>query len=125
MQPIQLIETFINFWNQRDFDSVMSLLSDDIEYHNIPMPILRGKIAVRDFIRPFENVKEIEWVTHHITSNNEVVMTERTDTFVFPNGKTLSLPVMGIFHIQSELITKWRDYFDMLDFQQQMAALED
>ena len=88
------------------------------------MPMLRGKIAVRDFFKSFESVEKIDWVTHHIACNNDIVMTERTDTFIFPNGGVLSLPVMGIFHVDGTLIVKWRDYFDMHDFQQQMEAIE-
>ena len=121
---IQVVETFIEYWNRRDFENIIALLSEDIEYHNIPMPMLRGKIAVRDFFKSFENVEKIDWVTHYIACDRDIVMTERTDTFVFPNGGVLSLPVMGIFHIDSSLIIKWRDYFDMHDFQQQMEAIE-
>ena len=124
MHPIQVVETFIENWNQRDFENIVELLSEDIEYHNIPMPMLRGKIAVRDFFKSFESVEKIDWVTHHIACNNDIVMTERTDTFIFPNGGVLSLPVMGIFHVDGTLIVKWRDYFDMHDFQQQMETIE-
>ena len=124
MHPIQVVETFIENWNRRDFENIVALLSEDIEYHNIPMPMLRGKIAVRDFFKSFESVEKIDWVTHHIACNNDIVMTERTDTFIFPNGGVLSLPVMGIFHVDGTLIVKWRDYFDMHDFQHQMEAIE-
>lgn len=124
MHPIRVVQTFIENWNQRDFENIVALLSEDIEYHNIPMPMLRGKIAVRDFFKSFENVEKIDWATHHIACNNDIVMTERTDTFIFPNGGVLSLPVMGIFHVDGTLIVKWRDYFDMHDFQQQMEAIE-
>ena len=120
--PIQVVETFIEYWNQRDFENIIALLSEDIEYHNIPMPMLRGKIAVRDFLKSFEKVEKIDWVTHYIACDKDIVMTERTDTFVFPNGGVLSLPVMGIFHIDSSLIIKWRDYFDMHDFHVPLRA---
>ncbi|MDE0840674.1 MAG: nuclear transport factor 2 family protein [Porticoccaceae bacterium] len=124
-QPIDIVKQFISCWNQRDFDTLMELLTEDIEYHNIPMPMLNGKAAVRDFIAPFEYVSAIDWVLHHVASNQQVVMTERTDTFIFANGKALSLPVMGTFEVRGQLICKWRDYFDLLDFQRQMQAVED
>lgn len=124
-QPIDIVKQFISCWNQRDFDTLMELLTEDIEYHNIPMPMLNGKAAVRDFIAPFEHVSAIDWVLHHVASNQQVVMTERTDTFIFANGKALSLPVMGTFEVRGQLICKWRDYFDLLDFQRQMQAVED
>ena len=123
--PIDIVEQFIACWNQRDFDALVEFLSDDIEYHNIPMPMLRGKAAVRDFIAPFKHVSAIDWVIHHIASSQQTVLTERTDNFVFANGRTLSLPVMGTFEVRGQLICQWRDYFDLLDFQRQMQAIDD
>ncbi len=123
--PIDIVEQFIECWNHRDFAALMEFLSDDIEYHNIPMPMLRGKSAVRDFIATFKHVSAIDWVIHHIASSQQTVLTERTDNFVFANGRSLSLPVMGTFEVRGQLICKWRDYFDLLDFQRQMQAIED
>ena len=35
--------------------------------------------------------------------------------------KTLSVPVMGAFEFHGDLISAWRDYFDLPGFQAQMA----
>jgi limonene-1,2-epoxide hydrolase len=49
-------------------------------------------------------------------------MTERTDRFLI-NGQELALPVMGAFEIKDGKIAKWRDYFDLAQFQTQMAKI--
>lgn len=122
MSASDTVSAFIQAWNDIDFDRVMAMLSDDIEYHNIPMPILIGKPAVRAFIDGLGEPDSVHWEVHHIAENANVVMTERTDSFVF-NGKTLRVRVMGVFELEGELIAKWRDYFDMAEFQVQMAEL--
>jgi limonene-1,2-epoxide hydrolase len=41
--------------------------------------------------------------------------------FQLPNGK-VELPVMGTFEVKDGKIAAWRDYFDMKQFMDQMAA---
>ena len=53
---------------------------------------------------------------------NGVVLTERIDAFEF-GDKGVALPVMGTFEIEGGKIARWRDYFDLREFENQMAAL--
>ena len=46
-------------------------------------------------------------------------MTERIDDFVV-QGKAVSLPVMGTFEISGGKICRWRDYFDLATFENQL-----
>ena len=69
------------------------------------------------FVPPAE---EIEFVVHHMVSDGDLVFTERTDRFV-TGGKTIELPVAGIFEIRDGKIVAWRDYFDMQTFMTQSA----
>ena len=55
---------------------------------------------------------------------NGVVLTERVDTFVF-GDKRVVMPVMGTFEFDNDKLINWRDYFDLQEFERQMAALED
>ncbi|MDP1670610.1 MAG: limonene-1,2-epoxide hydrolase family protein, partial [Alphaproteobacteria bacterium] len=59
---------------------------------------------------------------HIAEASGGVVMTERTDKFLM-NGQWLELPVMGVFEIKDGKIAKWRDYFDLGQFQTQVAAI--
>ncbi|MFP5469010.1 MAG: limonene-1,2-epoxide hydrolase family protein [Alphaproteobacteria bacterium] len=38
-------------------------------------------------------------------------------------GQWLELPVMGVFEIKDGKITKWRDYFDLGQFQSQLTKI--
>jgi limonene-1,2-epoxide hydrolase len=54
----------------------------------------------------------LEFEIHHLATDGDSVLTERTDTFTM-KGNSAPLPVMGVFHVQDGKITAWRDYFDM------------
>ena len=118
----KVVEAFITAWNEKDYEQVLSLLTDDVEYHNMPLPILKGKQAVRSFLDALGNPDEINWQVHHIAAHGAVVLTERTDNFIF-GEQAISLPVMGTFEIRGGKIAKWRDYFDLAQFTEQMAAI--
>ena len=49
------------------------------------------------------------------------VLTERVDRFLM-NGQPIALPVMGTFEVRGGKIAAWRDYFDLADYQRQLAA---
>jgi limonene-1,2-epoxide hydrolase len=113
---------FIAAWEMRNIDAIVSSMTPDAFYHNIPMEPLKGRGAIRAMIAGFlANATEVRWTVHHIAETSAgVVLTERTDVFRF-GAKTLSLPVMGTFEFRDGLISSWRDYFDLGQFQSQMA----
>ena len=47
-------------------------------------------------------------------------MNERTDRFLV-GEKWVEARVMGIFRLRDGKISEWRDYFDLAEFQAQMA----
>ncbi|HEY7977675.1 MAG TPA: limonene-1,2-epoxide hydrolase family protein [Rhizomicrobium sp.] len=116
------VKAFIAAWEARDVEAILAGLAPDAIYHNIPMQALQGPDAIRAFIAPFlAGATHVEWTVHHIAETAAgVVLTERTDVFVM-GTKTISLPVMGTFEFKDGLISAWRDYFDLADFQKQMA----
>lgn len=116
------VHAFIAAWERRDVEAILAAMTPDAVYHNIPMPVMQGRDAIRAFIAPFlAGASKVEWTVHHIAENGAgTVLTERTDVFVL-GGKTLSIPVMGTFEFRDVLIAAWRDYFDLADFQRQLA----
>jgi limonene-1,2-epoxide hydrolase len=40
------------------------------------------------------------------------VYVERIDHLIFPDRRTLPLPVFGVFEMEGGLIKEWREYFD-------------
>jgi hypothetical protein len=118
--PIDVVRAFIDAWNRRDWDAVVAAFTDDVVYHNIPMEPLVGKAAAGAMIRSMQPTA-VDWQLLSIAANGDRVLTERLDTFVMPNGKSLSVPVMGTFEIAGGRIGAWRDYFDLATFTRQMA----
>ena len=118
-----IVEDFIDAWNRMDFDAIIGALDPDVFYHNIPMDPLRGREAVRDYLRDAWRFESVDWQTIHIASDGNIVLTERVDNFVV-NGAPVSLPVMGSFEIVDNRITAWRDYFDLASYRAQLSATE-
>jgi limonene-1,2-epoxide hydrolase len=80
MTPTEIVEAFIEGWNQMDWDTVVDLLAEDVIYHNIPMEKLEGKAAAEAVIRGMQAVA-VDWITLNIAANGSVVLTERLDNF--------------------------------------------
>ncbi len=112
---------FIQAWNKKDFEGMLSFFAPGARYHNIPMEPVEGIEAIRKSLEGFFGMaSEFDWVVHHIAENAQgVVLTERTDRFKV-GDKWLELPVMGVFELSEGSITGWRDYFDLGQFQSQM-----
>jgi limonene-1,2-epoxide hydrolase len=113
MTPVEIVHDFIAKICSKDIDGACELLSDDVEYDNVPMGKNHGPAAVREFLGGLTGDLEVEFITHRETATGNMVMNERTDRFT--NGdKQHDLPVMGVFEINDDgKISLWRDYFDM------------
>jgi limonene-1,2-epoxide hydrolase len=117
----KLVTDFCVSWSRRNVEDILSYLSDDIFYHNIPMEPMVGKAAVRKFVEPFlKDAQSAEFEIKHTTSAGNVVMNERVDRFVM-GPKKIELPVAGVFEIRNGKISAWRDYFDLTSFTKQMG----
>jgi limonene-1,2-epoxide hydrolase len=117
----KLVTDFCVSWSRKNVDEVLSYLTDDCFYHNIPMEPCVGKAAIRKFVEPF--LKEADsavFEIKHTTSAGNVVMNERVDRFVM-GPKKVELPVAGVFEVRNGKIVAWRDYFDLTSFTKQMG----
>ena len=125
MSNIDTVRAFIAKWEARDVDGIIDAFVDEPFYHNMPMDPMTSKEAIRAFIEPFmEPCTGVEWAVSFIAEDaNGVVLTERVDAFMF-GDKRIALPVMGTFELDNGKIARWRDYFDLRDFENQMAALQ-
>ena len=121
MSPLETVETFIEAMNKLDWQGVYNLMDAEVFVHNQPLTPLEGLEAVREFydgVAPA--ITSCDWKMLNIAVHNGVVLTERLDDFVMA-GKSISLPVMGTFEISDGKITKWRDYFDLKSFEEQLG----
>lgn len=111
----KLVSDFYNSWTHKNMDEVMSYVTDDVFYHNIPMEPIVGKADMRIFLEPFLMGTQITFVgaeIKHTASSGSLVMGERVDHFI-KGAKKFALPVFGVFEIRDGKIAAWRDYFDL------------
>ena len=117
-----IVLAFCEAWSVRNVKAITAFLAHDIFYHNIPMAPVTGRAEVVATIAPLVSAcSEIEWTVHHIAEAGNVVLTERTDRFV-RDGRVMSVRVMGTFELEAGLIIRWRDYFDLMEWQRQVAG---
>jgi limonene-1,2-epoxide hydrolase len=120
--PIETVRRFCAVWSNVDPDEIAEFFTEDAVYHNIPMDPLTGRDLIKSFIAGFAGgAEKIEFRVRNIVADGPVVLTERVDVFLLPNGK-IELPVMGTFEVRDGKIAAWRDYFDLKQFMDQMAA---
>ena len=124
MSNIERVRQFIGMWEAKDIEGILAAFSDTPFYHNIPLDPLTSKESIRRFIEPFlQPVTAVKWDVLFIAEDAAgAVLTERVDTFLF-GEKKIALPVMGTFEFVDGKIKNWRDYFDLREFERQMAAL--
>ena len=116
----EFVRTFIEAWPEKDAAALARFFSDEAVYCNGPLAPVRGRDAIVASIASFmemggENAVEIV----HMLADGAIVMTERVD-YLSLDGRTLSMPMMGLFEVHDGLITAWRDYFDLAQFTSQL-----
>jgi limonene-1,2-epoxide hydrolase len=119
---IGIIEAFVEAFNQKDVDRIMTFFTEDAVYHNMPAEPVAGTAAVRKAIESYvPTASSIDWEIVHAAQVGSTVLTERIDRFVI-GGKSVVLPVMGAFDLRQGKIAAWRDYFDMATWGRQMGG---
>ncbi|MEM6580055.1 MAG: limonene-1,2-epoxide hydrolase family protein [Pseudomonadota bacterium] len=126
MTNSERVMAFIGKWEDRDVDGIVATFADTPYYHNVPMEPLTTKDSIREFIEGFMGtVTAVKWDVLTIAETDQgVVMTERVDRFEF-GDKSIDLPLMGTFEFEGDKLVRWLDYFDLGDFERQMAALQE
>jgi len=121
VQAEHVVSEFCAAWSRLNVDQIMSFFTDDAVYHNIPMPVAKGKEVIRKTIEGLlKGTVSIKFDILHSATAGNVVMNERVDSFE-ANGKHISLPVMGVFEITNDgKIKAWRDYFDLEMYMKQI-----
>ncbi len=110
--PEAIVRRFCEAWERGDIEELMSFFAADAVYHNIPVPPVKGAKAIREAFLGFAKLMDsIEIENLNVAANGNVVFTERIDHFRW-KGKTLALPVAGVFEVRDGKITAHRDYFD-------------
>jgi limonene-1,2-epoxide hydrolase len=122
MSPEETVNEFIRRVVAVDLDGACQLVSDDLEYDNVPIGKNHGPDGLKTFLSAMvTGIDEVEFVIHRQTATGGLVMNERTDRFRLGDA-WIDLPVAGVFEVDDAgRITLWRDYFDMPTFSDQLA----
>jgi limonene-1,2-epoxide hydrolase len=119
----EIVDEFIARVVRMDLDAACELVSDDVEYDNVPIGKVYGPDGIKGVLgQMVGSLDEVEWVIHRQVAAGGLVLNERTDRFGM-NGKWMDLPVAGVFEVHDGRITLWRDYFDMTTFTDQLTEL--
>jgi limonene-1,2-epoxide hydrolase len=123
MTALNTVNTFVKAAAARDYGTALALLTDDVEYHNVPLPPVYGPAAVKETLEMLLGAAtDAEWIVHREVVNGNTVMNERTDRFEVA-GRWIDLPVAGVFELRDGKIALWRDYFDLATIMTPLAEL--
>ena len=124
--PDDLVRSFLAALTAKDIDTAVTMVSDDLEYDNVPMGKAFGPDGMRQTLNGFfAMLDQLDWqVLRQVSTGdlaNGTVLNERDDR-VLMKGQWWSLPVAGVFEVRDGRITLWRDYFDQPTLMKMMAA---
>jgi limonene-1,2-epoxide hydrolase len=124
MTPDQTVTEFIRRVVGLDLDGACELVSDDLEYDNVPVGKNHGPEGLKSFLALMTgDVAEVQFVVRRQVAAGSTVMNERTDRFRIGEA-WIDLPVAGVFEVDADgKISLWRDYFDMAMFTSEMARV--
>lgn len=122
MTPGELVTALVRACEARDLDRVCSLVTDDIEYDNVPMGKVYGPEGVRKVLSAgvTQEATDIEWRVLEQIAQGDIVMNERVDCFLV-DGTWIEIPIAALFKVRDGRICLWRDYFDLDTYRKQRA----
>ena len=122
MTPDEVVAALVGACEARDLDAVCALVTDDIEYDNVPIGKVFGPEGVRKVLSGgvTEAAERVEWVVHRQVASGSIVMNERTDRFLV-EGRWVEIPIAAVFEVRDGRVCLWRDYFDLETYRRQRA----
>ncbi|HUC38230.1 MAG TPA: limonene-1,2-epoxide hydrolase family protein [Acidimicrobiales bacterium] len=115
--PTSVVTQFLELLAKGEIDGAVDLLDEDVDYINVSLPTIRGRDRVRRVFKTMEkaNGSSFEVYFHSISENGSIVLTERTDVLIW-GPMRVQIWVCGRFDVRDGQITRWKDYFDWLNF---------
>jgi limonene-1,2-epoxide hydrolase len=123
MTPGEAVTALIKANEARDVDALLAVLTDDVAYENVPMGVMNGHDEVKAMLGPFlDGAERVAWEVLEQVESGDTVMNERIDRFWLADGKKVELRVAGVFKVRDGKVSVWRDYFDLAEFNTQLAG---
>lgn len=125
-----VVRTFLDALCSGSTDAAAGMVTDDVWWENIGLPVVRGKRSVVGAIALMHRRCRFDVRTHHLaveapvdpTNPNAptIVLTERTDILGF-GPLSVDFWVCGRFEVRDGRICGWRDYFSTADMTRGVA----
>jgi limonene-1,2-epoxide hydrolase len=110
------VEKFLFALRDKDFDTMESLMADEMVYENYGYTRMRGGRRIAKLFRGMERPSVgFDVKFHRNVAEGDTVLNERSDALIFGRLRII-IGVCGVFEVHEGRITLWRDYFDLLDF---------
>ncbi len=116
LQATEIVRTMLDALRESDAERAISCMHEQIVWHNVGLPKVRGVRRVGSFMRGLTKPQYGFDVTfHNIAADGDIVLTERTDALIWRRLR-IEFWVCGTFELRDGKIAVWRDYFDNVDF---------
>ncbi|HEY6471381.1 MAG TPA: SgcJ/EcaC family oxidoreductase [Acidimicrobiales bacterium] len=110
------VDAFVAAWPTGDASRLADFFTEDAVYCNGPLEPVAGRTAILAALQAFMEVGgRVSVDMRHVVAEGDLVMTERVD-YLEVDGRSLALPVAGVFELAGPRIKAWRDYFDLAQF---------
>lgn len=111
----KIVIEFCKAWANRDADSLIPYLAEDIEYHMFEgSPPINGHEQFKAQLTPFmAGMREIDWEVVRSTVMGDIVLNERIDHFLRTEGSQAPdnhFHIVGVFLVRDGKIKYWKDY---------------
>lgn len=115
----------IDAWNDQDWDTAASMLTEDSILHSMMIDPIVGREAIHQRISGIGALADsIDLKLLNIGVINGTLYMERMDTFVC-KGKPGATPVCGALEFEGDKIKVWREYYDRHHLLSEMGLTED
>lgn len=123
MQTIAaFVDAFVDAWPSGDAGALAGFFTEDAVYRNGPLEPVSGRAAIVATLESFMAIGgSVSVDLVHVVAEGPLVMAERVD-YLMTEGRSIPMPVLGVFELAGERITAWRDYFDLGAFEAHLAA---
>ena len=112
-----LIEAFWADLYRPDLTAAAERFAPDGEYTDITTPeddVARGPDEiVQRLTLAWDKLAGLHDERRHLVAGDDVVITEHVESWEWPTGESMALPVTLVHEISEGRITRWTDYWDM------------
>ena len=108
MEPKQIVEQWVDAFNQADADKIASFYAENAINHQVANEPIEGKAAIHQMFKSEFANAEMVCIVENVFQDGEWAILEWNDP--------LGLRGCGFFHIVDGLIVFQRGYWDKLSF---------